>query len=530
MIRNKFAYMLLVCAIFTAACTDIDEAKSVQPDSTVTFVCNLSQDDTKTAIDNFGLNPNPTWIPGDGIFIRPETSLMHASYVTLKNDDIDAQDASKASFAINTVNKSSYYDALYPSSAFTTEVDYPTKLVATVPCIQDGTFGSGHVAACRSVPSTVNTYYFQFQNVTNFIQFTLKSDEYTAVSFSGNDGEIIAGPVVLDLSEDPITATLYKDGSYPTYKDIHVDLSRHDDGYYYIGFIPTDFKYGFSISFYKSGSVFADKQVFVSKRADFSGRNKIFNLGALDGKLVDAVPEGALRSKFSVSENKKVYFASGNLIYTVSNGQWSFYEKQYESVKEAGPVDMEVISLHCWGYDPVKSIVPDGLSVINKKQGILAYSEDWGSAILTAPSGTWRTPNWDEWEYLVHTRTMTYGKDRYTQTTMDNQDLKIEGISARGIFLYPDDYNGKYVTDKSAGWTWGSIKNAGIVFLPISAIRGKIWDSPQYIEGNKGLYWTSSGTGETFAGAFEFDGYPRCFGPHGKDSGMAVRLIADCDE
>lgn len=528
---NNIFYLFLIASA-AVSCSEMEQNDPTlsSGEEYVTFTCSMATDATKTTISDSGVTPTPTWEVGDGIYIRPETTSLFSTRVTLKADDINPDNPSQASFSIRTPSGSSYYDALFPSSAYTTEVGYPTQLVATVPGSQNGSFGSGHVAACRSVPSTVGNFGFFFSNITNFIQFTLQSEEYGKITLKGNDGEVIAGPVRIEIDDEynSVSISRYESDYYTGCREIQLDITNHGGNTYYIGFVPTDFKYGFTLSFYKKGEAFASEQVFVSKRADFSKMGKIFNLGELDAKLEAAVPEGAVRGKFSVSETRKVYFSSGNLIYTVSSGKWSFYEKQYETAKTDGTPDMNVISSHCWGYDPAKSIIPDEVGIINRRQGNLTYEEDWGSTITTAPYGTWHTPSWDEWEYIISKREMTYGKDRYTRTN-DGRNLKIEGIDASGLFLYPDDFNGKYVDDKSAGWTWGSIKNAGIVFLPTISLRGyfqtdTLWELVGYA-----LYWTSSGTGERYAGSLEFSGLPRCFGPHGKDVGQAVRLIANCE-
>lgn len=527
--NNKIFSILLTCAfaaiLVSCSVKDPDELLLTAEEGYVTFVCDMASDATKTAISDAGSTPTPIWQAGDGIFIRPETSLMFSTNVTLTSADINPADQSRATFRIKTTSSSTYYDALYPSSAFTTEVGYPAQLVATVPPAQKGTFGSGHVAASRSVPSTAGTYGFFFSNITNFIEFTLDNDDYSRIVLKGNDNEIIAGPVCLDLSGDKPAFTRYESSTYHGSTEVSLDISGHSGKTYYIGIIPTNFEYGFTLLFYKAGSRNADGEIAVSKRADFSGTSKIYNLGLIDGKISKALPEGALRGRFSVSDTRQVYFSCGNLVYSTLTGLWSFKEPQYD-VPRDGEVSTEEITLHCWGYDDEKSTDPYGQYTI-PKDGQFSDKYDWGWALQ--PSDPWRTPSYDDWEYLFNTRVMTYGKPRYTKTAWDL--VKIDGIAANGIFIYPDDFNGKLVDESGSTWTWSGLKNAGIVFLPENTIR----EGAQYINAGGrqyyGGYWTSLDYTDDYAYAMKFNtnSGPFLDGLNRKDEGFGVRLIVDCE-
>ena len=91
---------------------------------------------------------------------------------------------------------------------------------------------------------------------------------------------------------------------------------------------------------------------------------------------------------------------------------------------------------------------------------------DWGKAYCAsngiAAEGTWRTLSKDEWTYLFNDRTMTNGKERYSNAVAVG-GVTIEGKTYKGAFLYPDNYNGDVV---SGSMTWDEINAAGIVFLP----------------------------------------------------------------
>ncbi len=228
---------------------------------------------------------------------------------------------------------------------------------------------------------------------------------------------------------------------------------------------------------------------------------------------VQELPSGAIPGKFSVSDTKKVYFSKGNLYY----GTWAYYRRQKEAF---------YLEPYQWGRQPIRDSVwrTDHKSHFYwSKIDVIAKWQDYPkneshettsdvfftNETLNTPhpdfsviindverKGEWRTLSTEEWEYLFRKRKMTYDKPRCTNWFWAIRLLG-GGEIYRGIFIYPDDYNGQVLEiGRKEDWektiSWQYIHDAGIVFLLATGIR----------EGNKvsrssadynpiGCYWSS---------------------------------------
>lgn len=148
--------------------------------------------------------------------------------------------------------------------------------------------------------------------------------------------------------------------------------------------------------------------------------------------------------------------------------------------------------------------------------------------------GTWRVLSDKEWNYLLNEREMTYDKPRYSNwhhgVPMSN------GWIYRGLFVYPDDYNGDLVTERR--FSWEEVNEASILFLLVAGIRDK--DQVTLLKGApaEAHYWcsTSSSKDENNAYLMTFEEVGTPFGGIviSEDSyrGIAhnVRLVKDIKE
>ena len=90
-----------------------------------------------------------------------------------------------------------------------------------------------------------------------------------------------------------------------------------------------------------------------------------------------------------------------------------------------------------------------------------------------------------EWQYLFNTAgRMVNSKPCYTNATYG---VSIENETYKGVFVYPDNYDGDVVSNNSM--TWEQIIAKGIVFLPAAGIRDV---SNVYDVGDFGNYWSST--------------------------------------
>lgn len=125
----------------------------------------------------------------------------------------------------------------------------------------------------------------------------------------------------------------------------------------------------------------------------------------------------------------------------------------------------------------------------------------------------WRTLSTKEWQYLLNTRTMKNGKDRYT--------LNITYGGKMGLVLYPDDYDNDPIS--------GSVETMpeGVVFLPAAGYRlGSSFDSV----GVSGDYWSSTAGGSSLA-YYVFFNSSNVFHDFSdyRYSGYCVRLITESE-
>jgi hypothetical protein len=114
---------------------------------------------------------------------------------------------------------------------------------------------------------------------------------------------------------------------------------------------------------------------------------------------------------------------------------------------------------------------------------------------------------------------MTNGKDRYSNAV---SGVTIESATYKGVFLYPDNYDGEVV---SGSMSWDDINAAGIVFLPAAGARS---GSNVSTVGDVGDYWSSTAIGST--GAYLVSFYSDDVRPGHYDFryfGFSVRLITE---
>ncbi|MBR3980956.1 MAG: hypothetical protein IKJ98_07340 [Bacteroidales bacterium] len=236
--------------------------------------------------------------------------------------------------------------------------------------------------------------------------------------------------------------------------------------------------------------------------------------------------DGSLKAKFSVSDNKQVYFSQGNLQYQASSGRWRFAEHQWDYVgtqtsdnygNRGGTVlgsDNSNISstyngwidLFGWGtsgyddkYPYMTNEYPGAYGDYGESYGfnnddISKTNYDWGyyNAIINGgnESGIWRTITSNEMDYLLNKRP-------------DAENKKGVGIvnNVLGLILLPDDWTqpsglsafNSNLSEKNTYTIeqWSKMEANGAVFFPAAGYRygTKINNVGA---NNNSYYWTSS--------------------------------------
>lgn len=264
---------------------------------------------------------------------------------------------------------------------------------------------------------------------------------------------------------------------------------------------------------------------------------------------------GLLNGMFSVSASTQVYFSQGNLQYTISTGEWSFMQHQYDIVETPSQnvgenyANQDVVSLFGWGtsgynhganaYQPWSTSISysDYYAYGNWEYNLYDQNgqADWGHNAISnggnAENSGWRTLTQPEWSYVFFTRTTTSGI-RYAKAT-------VNGVS--GVVLLPDNWTASiYALNNANGGNYGSntitaedwantLEANGAVFLPAAGYRGGTSVSNV---GSYGHYWSSTST------YYDSDAYYVNFTSGGLDTfysydyryyGLSVRLVRDAE-
>ena len=196
----------------------------------------------------------------------------------------------------------------------------------------------------------------------------------------------------------------------------------------------------------------------------------------------------ALTGRFSVSDDKQVIFAQGNLQYKASSNEWKFANSQYDMIG-AGNANVSAsykgwIDLFGWGTaaNPTET---------SKESASYTSFSDWTTnTIENADGKTWYTMPEDEWNYLLSTR--AGAADKHGQAVVND---------VKGYILLPDEWSlpaglsftstpNNYTANVYTASQWEKLEAAGAVFLPAAGYRYGI-DINGLNAGN-GYYWTST--------------------------------------
>ena len=263
---------------------------------------------------------------------------------------------------------------------------------------------------------------------------------------------------------------------------------------------------------------------------------------------VNAAPEGALPGLFSVAEGKQVFFSKGNLQIKPYEYLWRFAPYQYEMAGadnaliagSAGVfIDLFGWATSGWVLSTAVAHMPWDAST-NDEDYILGNdfhngmtgefaNADWGveNAISNGgnKAGLWRTPTYDEWDYLLFGRPDAEAKHALASVG-----------SVHGLVILPDNWTmpeglhwnpaaTDYTTNRYAQsrTEWDKMEAAGALFLPCAGQR-----TGQEVNGVNvfGCYWGADYFDSNTATGVTFDNMVNLTGLY-RSQGHAVRLIQD---
>ena len=203
-----------------------------------------------------------------------------------------------------------------------------------------------------------------------------------------------------------------------------------------------------------------------------------------------AVTDDVIKGLFTVSANKGVRFAKGNLQYARestdvawSTGSYSFLTNQYDVVETTNVsgdyASQTAIGLFGWGTG-------DNPSTTSSTIDDYSTFTDWGSSVAIG-GYTWYTLSATEWNYLLNTRSASP-----INGTQNARFVRANVHTKNGIVLFPDSFS--YPTESGfpvtaaaninkTGWSnvylsysdenWVIMEQQGAVFLPFTGYRNE---------------------------------------------------------
>ena len=221
---------------------------------------------------------------------------------------------------------------------------------------------------------------------------------------------------------------------------------------------------------------------------------------------------------FSVSAEKQVTFSKGNLQYTRSSDTWSFAENQWDMIGINNMTGGSVSSDPTYGDSKKGTALADKIDL-------------FGGSTGTTDPNTWRTLSYDEWDYLLNTRSNASSLKGVAQ---------VNGVN--GLILLPDDwtcpagvtyksgFHSNYGEDYYAAYQtftaeqWSKLEAAGAVFLPAAGYRFGWF---VYCVQDHGYYWSATENDSFRAYYLDFRWNGASMGDGYRLNGLSVRLVQD---
>lgn len=256
------------------------------------------------------------------------------------------------------------------------------------------------------------------------------------------------------------------------------------------------------------------------------------------------IDDGSIKGKFSISENKQVYFSKGNLQYRASTNTWRFAENQWDyvgthkindvnggTIDESDNADISEtysgwIDLFGWatsGYGAKPYSTNTSATYYGVRSTIAGTKYDWGLYnVFSNAIGHWRTLTCDEWKYLLNRSSgLLYGI------------ATVNGVL--GLVLLPDEWDltsGGFVP-RTKDWTtnvyslqeWEIMQSLGAVFLPAAGHRE---GTKVKLSENTGEYWSSQSS-DNGTNSLKFTDYFANTSSNSITFGLSVRLVRDID-
>jgi hypothetical protein len=469
-----------------ASCTPQFEETAFRQGQEVTL--NASVSTAKGELPNkqriTGLDTNPSsatdgvidlrWSAGDQILVRVGDTSAAFQLISGANTD-------QATFRGTMPADGLDYHVTYP-------INYHDSLLSHQNYVRNG-FANGLMKMSTKAPGTLDD------------GFTLSADNaLLGLQLTGN--HILGKIIVTNLYNDS-TYTLHCDG---------VILQSDQPTLFYIVVPASDWTQGMRVEAFDQ----TNKRILYKEKTD--GLSFLSTQATIMPALQAREP-GKRIGVFSVSPQKKVSFAQGNLQYIQSTKTWQFAENQYTYLGAANLVNKQLadhIDLFGWSGQGTK--IPFGVGVSTTQNDYKGNFVDWGkNRIQGDEPNTWRTLTIEEWEYIYHGREnadqllalatvggvpgLIFLPDNWQQPAhipfYPSVNMGLMWDASRHSGSYIDTSDKDHTQDNVYTQTqWQTLEALGAVFLPCAGWRpGNVWNQAGIVEVSTkylGSYWSSS--------------------------------------
>ena len=324
---KKFICLIAPLALMFAGCSEelLEIPENSQSNNPVFKASYVSYDETKTVLDSD--HKSVLWSANDkiNIFDLGNESYEYTATGEGKTTDFVNPDAAPQS----PENDEEFYFSLYPYDENATYSDgkITTTLNNEYTVTKDGTFADGmNIAVAKS-----HTTNLSFKNVLSWLKVASKGlENVVKIEMKGNNGEILAGQIVIDYSGDePVTTVV--EGTGQTIMTVNVENFKEsvqspssDRTYFYIPVLPQEFTKGFTLTFYDENGVI--------RSCEKSLDGIEFNRGKQRGTFADLTANVYKRVE-SVEDIDEVTNGKYLLVYPSGSSYYAFsFQKAMENV------------------------------------------------------------------------------------------------------------------------------------------------------------------------------------------------------
>ena len=580
--KKNYLY-LAALAMFTAACSNEDEfaQEGIKPSPEVKMITETikaSNGDnkaaTRAAVD---VEAQFSWSEGDQIAVH----VSDGKYYTTDALAAGAGGSDEAKFTVSyPEDYSRDAFAVFPASIVATDAtNYGQESAAldvTLPASYTLAQVSGTTTPCPMIATNTGASWV-FSQLCGMLRLTVNgipgSARYLKIDFNGKkvQGDFaIAIPVTPDVSTIATSATT---GTDDIITITGLNLTDWTDGMVLNLPLPTGDYTDVTVTAYDSSNKAAHGVTCALKA---SGP---YTATRAHGRKATA---SMLRNFISVSKDKKVVFAPGNLQYLGNadgTGTWRFAEHQYDFIGDGpsnesgfhGNVTVAGYTKYnnsadkdaardlfgwgtsgCNGYNPWTTSESNG-SYVNVSLIETNSDYDWGvyhsasgnssEKIINGGDYSWRLFTSTEWAYAIN-RT-----SKVALNSVNNENLFAAAtvVGVKGIILFPDNWTGSsdiditYGNESGDGYpktvcdaeTWAKFEKQGCVFLPAAHVRLGTALQNQ----NEGKYWSSTVfmpfNNDWRGGSLDFDNTGTVFTSSNNKTvrryGLSVRLIREVE-